>query len=162
MKTMRLTAVLGALAIVLAANGAAAESCNGYVTSNSLDPILLRKAPDGSKTVWLSSEGIFIVMQPAEHPANLVNRVCGGGFKIAADEKSGAGVGTCAYTDLDGDVFHVSWQSTFVEGTWKIVGGTGKFQGFSGQGTFRPTRKYDNAWSISLWEGECSLPGWPG
>jgi len=158
MKTIKTIVVLGAVMVALAAPDALAEKCGGYVTSKALDPILLRKAPDGSKVVWISSEGTFIVSEPANHPANLVNRVCGGGFKIAADDKSATASGTCSYADLDGDVFHVSWQSNLVEGTWKITGGTGKFEKFTGQGTFRPTKKYDNSWSISMWEGECSLP----
>jgi len=150
--------VLGAIVVALAATDALAEKCSGYVTSKALDPILMREAPDGSKVVWISSEGTFIVSEPANHPANLVNRVCGGGFKIAPDGKSAAAVGTCSYADMDGDAFHLSWQSTFVEGTWKILGGTGKFEKFTGQGTFRPAKKYDNSWSVSMWEGECSLP----
>jgi len=159
MDIMKTIIVMEIFALALTAHDVSAEECNGYVTSKALDPILLRKEPDGSKAAWISSEGIFIISKPANHPANLVNRVCGGGFKIAPDDSSGAAIGSCSYADLDGDVFHVSWQSTFVEGTWEIVGGTGKFENFSGQGTFRPSKKYDNGWSISEWEGECDLPG---
>ena len=122
MKFVKFGAVLGAVTIALAANDALAEQCSGYVVSKPLPPIALRDAPDGSKVKWFSSEGIFIVDSPKDHPANRVNRVCGGGFKIAADGKSGLGVGSCTYTDFAGDVFHLSWQSTFIEGTWKIIG----------------------------------------
>jgi hypothetical protein len=158
MKAIKSMVALSVVVVALTATDALAEQCSGYVTSKALDPILMREAPDGSKVVWISSEGIFIVSEPADHPANLVNRVCGGGFKIASDGKSAAAVGTCSYADLEGDAFHLSWQSTFVEGTWTISGGTGKFEKFTGQGTFRPAKKYDNSWSVSMWEGECSLP----
>jgi hypothetical protein len=157
MKFVKIGAVLGAVTIALAANDALAEQCNGYVVSKPLPTILLRDAPDGSKVKWFSSEGIFIVDNPKDHPANRLNRVCGGGFKIAPDGKSGLGVGSCTYTDFAGDVFHLSWQSTFIEGTWTIIGGSGKFEKFSGQGTFKPTKKFENFWGSTTWEGECSL-----
>lgn len=158
MNILKLALMPGALVLALVPNHASAEKCSGYVTSKALDPIPLQSTPDGSRAVWISSEGIFIVLEPPDHPANLVNRVCGGGFKIASDGKSATAIGTCAYADVEGDLFHVSWQSTFVEGTWEIVGGTGKFEKLSGHGTFRPASKYDNGWSTSAWEGECDLP----
>lgn len=149
--------VLGAATIVLTAIDASAEPCNGYVISKPLPSILLKEAPDGSKVKWVSSEGLFIVEHPENHPANWVNRVCGGGFKVAPDGKTGEGMGTCSYADMDGDVFHLAWESTFVEGTWKITSGTGKFEKISGNGTFKPKKRYDNFWGGSTWEGECSL-----
>ena len=150
-------ALIGATTIALSSNEALAEPCNGHVISKPLPSILLKEAPDGSKATWVSSEGLFIVASPQDHPANWVNRVCGGGFKIAPDGKSGEGMGTCVYADMDGDVFHLAWESTFVEGTWKITGGTGKFENISGSGTFKPKKRYDNSWGGSTWEGECNL-----
>ena len=160
MKMLKTIVVLGIATFGFTANDAFAAKCNGHVISKPLNPIFLREAPDGSKVQWLSSEGIFIVSNPANHPANWVNRVCGGGFKIAPDGKSGAGEGSCSYADLDGDVFHLGWQSTFAEGTWRIVEGTGtgKFTNFSGRGTFRPKKRFENFWGGSTWEGECNLP----
>ena len=149
--------VLGILLVIPLASQALAEKCNGYVISKSLKPIFMREAPDGSKISWYSSEGIFVVLNPANHPANGVNRICGGGLKIEPDGKSGWGMGSCSYTDMEGDVYHLSWQSTFVEGTWKIEGGTGKFEKFAGQGTFKPAKRFQNSWGTSIWEGECSL-----
>jgi hypothetical protein len=160
MKVVKTIVVLGATMVALAANEALAEKCNGHVISKPLKPILMREAPDGSKVQWFSSEGMFVVANPNNHPANLVNRVCGGGFKITPDGKSGSGKGSCSYADLDGDVFHLAWQSTFTEGTWEIVEGTGtgKFKNFSGQGIFRPMKRFENFWGGSTWEGECNLP----
>jgi hypothetical protein len=149
--------VLGVTLSTFIATNARAEKCNGYVVSKAHAPITMREAPDGSKVKWLSSEGLFIVLSPANHPANMVNRICAGGMKIASDGKSGAAVGTCTYTDMAGDVFHLSWQSGFAEGTWEIVGGTGKFAGMTGNGKFWPSKRFDNHWGKSTWEGECNL-----
>lgn len=161
MNMLKTIIVLGSAAIWSTANGAMAEKCNGHVISKPLSPILLRAAPDGSKVQWFSSEGIFIVTNPENHPANWTNRVCGGGFKVAPDGKSGTGIGSCTYADLDGDIFHLAWQMTFTGGTWSITEGTGtgKFTKLSGHGTFKPKKRFDNQWGGSTWEGECNLPG---
>ena len=159
MKILTSAVVIGLALTAFTANTAWAEACNGYVISKAVTPITMREAPDGSKVKWVGSEGLFIVLNPANHPANMVNRICAGGIKIAPDGKSGAAVGSCTYTDMAGDVFHLSWQSGFTEGTWKIVSGTGtgKFVGLSGNGKFWPSKRFDNAWGTSTWEGECDF-----
>ncbi len=157
MKITKTIVVLAAAMIALAANDARAEPCNGHVVSKPLPPILLRQAADGSKVMWVSSEGLFIVSQPENHPANWVNRVCGGGMKIAPDGKGAAGEGSCSYADMEGDVFHLAWQISSNGGTWRFTSGTGKFKKMSGSGTFTPKARYDNLWGGSTWEGECSL-----
>ncbi len=157
MITLKSAVALGFALTAFTVNDAWAEKCNGYVVSKALSPITMREAPDGSKVKWIGSEGLFIVLNPANHPANMVNRICAGGIKIAADGKSGAAVGSCTYTDMAGDVFHLSWQSGFTEGTWEIVSGTGKFASMSGSGKFWPSKRFDNQWGKSTWEGECDL-----
>ncbi len=159
MKSLKSAMALGLVLTAFTANNAWAEKCNGYVVSKALSSITMREAPDGSKVKWISSEGLFIVLNPANHPANMVNRICAGGIKIAPDGKSGAAVGSCTYTDMAGDVFHLRWQSDFSEGTWEFVSGTGtgKFAGMSGSGKFWPSKRFDNQWGKSTWEGDCRL-----
>ena len=157
MNTLKSVAALSLALAVFATNNAWAEKCNGYVISKALAPITMREAPDGSKVKWVGSEGVFVVLNPPNHPANLVNRVCAGGIKIAPDGKSGAAAGSCAYTDMVGDVFHLNWQSGLSEGTWEIVSGSGKFAGLAGNGKFWPSKRFDNLWGTSIWEGECSF-----
>jgi len=157
MKIVKTIAVLGMATIALATNEARAEPCNGHVVSKALPSILMREAPDGSKVIWVSSEGLFVVDQPEDHPANWVNRICGGGMKMAPDGKSGAGMGTCSYADMGGDVFHLTWQLSPSGGTWQVTSGTGKFEKMSGSGTFTPRKRYDNHWGASTWKGECSF-----
>lgn len=157
MKTMLVvfaTALFGLVAV-----DASAEPCSGHVISKPLPTITLREAPDGSKAVWVSSEGLFIVSKPKNHPANWVNRVCGGGMKIAANGQGAAGEGSCSYADMDGDIFHLAWQLSASKGTWQVTSGTGKFEDMSGSGTFKPMKRYDNLWGGSTWEGECNLGG---
>ena len=37
-----------------------------------------------------------------------------------------------------------------------VVSGTGKFAGMTGSGKFWPSKRFDNQWGKSTWEGECS------
>ncbi len=157
MKTSKNLIVIGTIAFALMTTDALAEKCNGYVVSKASESVLLRKADDGSKVLWVSSEGYGIVINPANHPANQVTRICGGGFRIAPDGKSGSGMGACSYTDRDADVYHLAWEGNFTEGTWKVVGGTGKFEKYSANGTFTLTKRFDNGWGDARWEGECSF-----
>jgi len=157
MKLAQTIMVLGVASVALTANNALAEKCNGYAMTKSMKPILMRETPDGAKVKWYTSEGIFFVANPQNHPANGVNRICAGGLQIAPDGKSGSGTGSCTYADMDGDVYHLIWNSTFGKGTWKIVGGTGKFEKFTGNGTYKLAKRYQNSLGTSTWEGECNL-----
>lgn len=52
------------------------------------------------------------------------------------------GSGTCVWTDADGDAWFGPWSvvgmspERAAQGTWYVAGGTGKFEGVSGGGTF--------------------------
>ena len=157
MRILKSAVTFGFALTAITATDAWAEKCNGYVVSKALAPITMREAPDGTKVKWIASEGLFIVLNPANHPANMVNRICAGGIRIAPDGKSGAALGSCTYADMEGDVFHLNWQSGFTEGTWEMISGTGKFAGLTGSGKFWPSKRFDNHWGKSTWEGECAL-----
>ena len=46
------------------------------------------------------------------------------------------GSGTCTYIDKDGDRLYESWEEDSNKGTYKTTGGTGKYKGASGSGTY--------------------------
>ncbi|MGD9508301.1 MAG: hypothetical protein AB7I59_05690 [Geminicoccaceae bacterium] len=51
------------------------------------------------------------------------------------------GNGSCLYVDADGDQVMVNWSSSGdYDGTKQIVGGTGKYMGITGKGTFDGTQ----------------------
>jgi hypothetical protein len=60
-----------------------------------------------------------------------------GGTEIPYKDRVGA-VGSCRVNDRDGDIFIFETQRTIREqqGTWKLVHGTGKYQGGTGSGTY--------------------------
>jgi hypothetical protein len=86
-----------------------------------------------------------------------------GGF-LDINLKSGAGYahGFEVMTDKDGDKIFDTWEGKpgkggLWEGTWTYTGGTGKWQGIQGRGTWithepAPGQSYDD------WEGEVELP----
>jgi hypothetical protein len=43
------------------------------------------------------------------------------------------------------------------EGTWMLVGGTGRFEGIKGEGTYKATR-YPNKMTVTDWKGKRVLP----
>ena len=56
------------------------------------------------------------------------------------DHNQTPGTGTCLYVDADGDQVMVNWKITApYDGTKQIVGGTGKYAGITGQGTYKGT-----------------------
>lgn len=62
---------------------------------------------------------------------------CTGKYEYMPDG-SWKGAGTCTVTFKGGDTFQESWEegSHLKEYTYKYTGGTGKFQGASGEGTY--------------------------
>lgn len=137
-----------------------AESCNGYVAFRNEPPILLKKTAAGASIYWFTSQRTNIVVHPENSPSNRTTGVCSGGWTIAADGKTGAGAGFCTNVTPNGDVFHQTYEGTFAGGTWKVVGGTGKFANYKGNGTWEGVGIYtfDNMWRSHTWKGECNFP----
>ena len=87
---------------------------------------------------------------------HLVSGECIGQFLITPDGKTVAS-GSCARRDKDGDVLNEEWvatDGTGNKGTWKNVGGTGKFSNArnSGQFEFSPLQGKMGA---VRWVGNC-------
>ncbi len=61
---------------------------------------------------------------------------------VMIDKGAVSGEGLCHYTDADGDMVLMTWTATGMAeggrttGDWEVTGGTGKWDGASGGGTF--------------------------
>ena len=70
--------------------------------------------------------------------------------------------GTCVVTDADGDKIFVEWKCTGMmpacPGTERFVGGTGKYEGISGDQKFQGNFIGDTGAGWSDWNGEYKLP----
>lgn len=87
---------------------------------------------------------------------HLVSGECVGSFLTTPDGRT-QGSGTCARRDRDGDVLNEEWVTTggsAGKGTWKNVGGTGKFSGAAdtAQWEFMPLQGKMGA---VRWVGNC-------
>jgi hypothetical protein len=68
------------------------------------------------------------------------------------------GTGTCLYVDADGDQVMVDWTITAsYDGTKRIVGGTGKYAGITGQGTYDGTQLKAPAGGMDLFLTDVEL-----
>ena len=93
------------------------------------------KEPEkGHKLVDFAGRCINVPDDPAE-PKKAGD--CVGKYEYMPDE-SWKGSGTCTYTFKGGDKLNDSWEegSHLKEYTYKITGGTGKYEGASGGGTY--------------------------
>ena len=93
------------------------------------------KEPEkGHKLVDFAGRCINVPNDPAA-PKNAGD--CVGNYEYMPDE-SWKGSGTCTYTFKGGDKLSDSWEegSHLKEYTYKFTGGTGKYQGASGGGTY--------------------------
>lgn len=87
---------------------------------------------------------------------HLVSGECVGSFLTTPDGKT-QGSGSCARRDLDGDVLNEEWVSTDgagAKGTWKNIGGTGKFANAASVGRWEFTQLQGKMAAVR-WVADC-------
>ncbi len=132
----------------------AAEKSSGMIANKTPAP-QITKFKDGHSIMRVSSVGVVLSDDP-KGPFNGSKSACAGLFTIAADGKSSAGRGSCGYVDKAGDVYWLSWQGTLAGGTYKLDGGTGKFQSLTGGGSYTAAASGDGV-SITKFEGSYEI-----
>lgn len=89
-------------------------------------------------------------------PYHMVSGECIGTFLTGPDGKTQAS-GYCARRDKDGDVLNEEWVATDgagAKGTWKLVGGTGKFARATGTAQWEFTQLQGKMAAVR-WVGNC-------
>jgi hypothetical protein len=145
--------VLGMLAAACASPGIGlAAKCSGYNVNHmiSWEPIELSK---GETLTTFKHSSIFVSDDP-NSTYHLAAGECGGTLITAADGTIQGG-GNCSRKDKDGDIYHEQW--TFpagkeFKGTWKLVGGTGKYSNATGAGS----------WEVVMSQGKMAAVKWLG
>ncbi|MEK0082544.1 hypothetical protein [Benzoatithermus flavus] len=81
------------------------------------------------------------------------------GQYYAGEKRSAATNGSCLYVDPDGDKVMINWTGGTVPyaGTKQVVGGTGKYAGITGQGTYTGTDLKTPAEGMDLWLTDVEL-----
>ena len=114
-----------------------------------------KEVDKGHKLVDYAGRCVNIPNDPA---APKYTEDCVGNYEYMPDE-SWKGAGTCSYTFKGGDKITDSFEegSQLKEYTYKITGGTGKYQGASGGGTYTYENLTD-ALSGGTYKGTVILP----
>ncbi|MCC7547087.1 MAG: hypothetical protein IT532_04915 [Burkholderiales bacterium] len=89
-------------------------------------------------------------------PYHMASGECVGAYLIGADGRM-QGSGSCARADKDGDVLYEEWvmpSGTALEGTWRIVGGTGKFAKATGNARWEASLLGPKSAAVR-WSGQC-------
>ena len=153
MKTRKKVICLGLVAVwcVAPAIGFAGK-CSGTNINNlvSWEPTEVAK---GTTLATMRITSVTVSDDPAA-AFHLVSGECVGHFLITPDGKTAAS-GSCARKDKDGDVLNEEWiatDGTGNKGTWKLVGGTGKFAGAKGAAQ----------WEFSQLQGKMAAVRWVG
>ena len=157
MNLMKLLVALPAAVFILG-NGTA----NAGQTINEAGAIAFvvdkwdEKEPEkGHKLVDMAARTVAIPDDPA---APKYTEDCVGKYEYMPDE-SWKGSGTCTYTFKSGDKMYDSWEegSDLKEYPYKITGGTGKYEGASGGGTYFYENLTDTL-SGGTYKGQIVLP----
>ena len=75
------------------------------------------------------------------------------GTWVASDGKYTGG-GYCSFKDKDGDTQYLRWEASFPVGTWRSVGGTGKWADNNNSGWIRLVTRDDKR-TLLQWGGTC-------
>lgn len=140
--------------VVVAATGVFAETTlnSGGVASGTSDTKITALS-ETHMLVQSTSNYDMMKMASADHPYNDMSGQCIGSFEMRIPSATGGG--HCVFSDAAGDTTITSFEATAMGpdgaliGTWAVVGGTGKFAGASGGGTFnsltnRETGTFEN------------------
>jgi hypothetical protein len=89
------------------------------------------------------------------HALNRASGDCDGACVRRGDEDP-ACMGSCSWVDTDGDLAFFIWEGQN-EGTWKMKGGTGKWAGASGKGSWKASALYAGGMGANSWEGSIEM-----
>jgi hypothetical protein len=90
--------------------------------------------PSGGSFGIMTNREIVINNDPSS-PDHLATAKCYGFFEVSA-EGAYSDNGHCIFTDRDGETFSLKFRTGADGGTYEYTGGTGKWEGVTGAGTY--------------------------
>ncbi len=148
------TVAVASIATVSFGSVAFGAACSGY------DVLVAQTAEmtelgNGHSILTVRQQSVVITDDP-NNIYNLTTGECAGSILFLPDGTTDAS-GHCARKDQDGDTYSLTWaqEPGKPNGIWASLGGTGKFEGRSANGTFTPQVE-DGTMSASTWQGECN------
>jgi len=107
-----------------------------------------------------SFDGVLTIQGPESDPFYPMSAHCVGTFTVIGGEQEENG--SCQFVNAGGDkffgVFARKGDPAKVEGTWRFVHGTGKFDGITGEGKYKDTGTYPPSGAANMGNG-CNR-GW--
>lgn len=131
MKRVLLTTTTTAVLLVVTSSLAIA----GEVGGNNIavpKPMNTTELPNGLIYATTGNSNVC-TMNDADHPLNGAAGDCDGACVIDADDNATC-MGSCTWVDKDGHLAFFTWTGQ-TEGTWRLVGGSGKYAHAAGKGT---------------------------
>jgi hypothetical protein len=156
-RTFPISAGTAVLFLALASGSQAQERSDSgdfsFVTASSEEMPL----GDGQALTRVIQSGMVF----ADDPASLLDRsatTCSGSMVMDASGRATVVSGHCDAVDGDGDVWTLWYSGNQDGGDWGYMGGTGKFEGIEGGGTFSAEVQWGDGRGINSWEGTYTLP----
>jgi len=129
-----------------------AKGGNAFVSevTGSLD------LPDGTTRITVHNRG-FIWNDGEPVVGGNGSMDCIGSNILSAEGEPMSGAGTCEAIDLDGDIWWVWWNGA-AGGDFGFTGGTGKYTGITGGGSWMSDSQYADGKVMNKWEGSWTIP----
>ncbi len=112
---------------------------------------------DGQVLMRVVQSGMVFADDPAS-PLDRTATTCTGSTVMDATGRATVVSGHCDGVDADGDVWTIWYGGDEDGGDWGYMGGTGKFEGIEGGGTFSAESQWSDGRGINSWEGKYTLP----
>jgi len=154
-QSLILTAVLVGMVVATLPASAGEMSGSGH---NMFVPKVLQEIelPDGIMANRILFKG-FMNDDTAGSPLGLASMQCSGTTIASKDGSPISGGGTCDSIDKDGDLAFYWWHSEGTKGKWGFLGGTGKWKGVEGGGTYEQTHIWLDGKMGNNWQGTWTL-----
>lgn len=107
--------------------------------------------PNGHKLI--RSHGSGFGLGPEGSPFALTNLNCRGTIHANAEGVSYSITGHCDAVDAEGDTWTAWYAGDGSNGSWGFMGGSGKFDGLEGSGTYDTEAQWPDGKWTSTWEG---------
>ncbi len=139
--------------VLLVSAEAHAAKCSGHNINNAL-LFESSELANGTTLTTMRLSSVH-VSEDTSSPLHLAAGECAGALTATPDGKT-QGQGYCMRKDKDGDVYNEQWNLApgAEKGTWKLVGGSGKYASMSGSGWWQVTMSEGNLAAVR-WVGTC-------
>ena len=111
---------------------------------------------DGQVLMRVVQSGM-VFADDSSSPIDRTATTCTGSTVMDATGRATVVSGHCDGVDADGDVWTAWYGGDEDGGDWGYMGGTGKFEGIEGGGTFSAESQWSDGRGINSWEGTYTL-----